>query len=546
MSEKQGWWPKWFPYPIAWIRTIYLLFVIACSAYLLKIFGFWAILLGIATSAVAPDITLFVLICLFVVFLIPSLLLAFPNHWCLLVFHRESFPDRPKIPLWIPRWRSWRQAINGWLISSICILACFFVLLPEMAFSDAFYVAYGPQYLASQQRFANIIAVVWIATSTLLYHWDYLVYTEVIARPKWFPHPLTWLKAAFVFSPVTLLIFSWPNRGTSGLFAGTDRLWMVPGEVLALVLVFACTIALLRQTIALIFYRQSLTPTQPWKLWIPQRRFWERTALIMWTWIVSSIVSLALVPWVFKDYIDEVHSRLFDVYFLGNAIAWVVAAYIYHFNRLYRRSQKFRGASTSIQRWVIYPRSWLKTCFLYAMLLLSAKATAALWNLAYQIPPLPKPMAFVAWEILFISSVTSPIWTIAIVHHLYRLIFERRQLRSIPIARRWFPPARSWREGWRGWRNAIVASLPVTLTLYISYGREPLPEEFTITYLLAAIYWTFAVAYLYQFDWLRDRPRCPLPKPKAATRPLDPIAIELNQLRGQLGFTQIKPPRREP
>lgn len=489
--------------------------------------------------------TLFSIVFLTGFILIPTFLIVFPDHWLRLAFDRPSFPSQPKTPLWFPRWCSWRQGLNGWLIFGVSTFICLVILL-IVDFSFFFNPPSSYYFSREPDPVVDTVSAIWVVIFAILYHWDYLVYTEVIARPKWFPHPLTWLKAAFVFSPVTLLIFSWPNRGTSGLFAGTDRLWMVPGEVLALVLVFACTIALLRQTIALIFYRQSLTPTQPWKLWIPQRRFWERTALIMWTWIVSSIVSLALVPWVFKDYIDEVHSRLFDVYFLGNAIAWVVAAYIYHFNRLYRRSQKFRGASTSIQRWVIYPRSWLKTCFLYAMLLLSAKATAALWNLAYQIPPLPKPMAFVAWEILFISSVTSPIWTIAIVHHLYRLIFERRQLRSIPIARRWFPPARSWREGWRGWRNAIVASLPVTLTLYISYGREPLPEEFTITYLLAAIYWTFAVAYLYQFDWLRDRPRCPLPKPKAATRPLDPIAIELNQLRGQLGLTQIKPPRREP
>jgi hypothetical protein len=231
-------------------------------------------------------------------------------------------------------------------------------------------------------------------------------------------------------------------------------------------------------------------------------------------------------------------------------------------------------------KWIPYPSSWLRALLLILVLgpVGSLMATLGLWGSLLAVfagstgsIALPAVYAGLASgvAVLFI-----PTLILAYVYHIFTLIFDATSLsKNHP---RQFPTWSSWREGLLG---VIIMGVSISIAFAVlfwyhpylltdrhwveSYFWEDRSSRIPIRFLLTkeeqeeivafwATIWLGSSAYLYQWDYLvrqkRDRQQ---KRQKALTEnfsqakktvksEVDPVDIELNKLRGEMGLHKMK------
>jgi hypothetical protein len=111
----------------------------------------------------------------------------------------------------------------------------------------------------------------------------------------------------------------------------------------------------------------------------------------------------------------------------------------------------------------------------------------------------------------------------------------------------WFPGWLSWREGINGSIVLVVELLSTSLfVVFLAVTIDSTESEAGRIFVLRVLAFFFIVAaYLYHYDFLVRQRRAARLARKYSTAmsapvPVDPVDVELNQLRGQMGLTQMR------
>jgi hypothetical protein len=215
-------------------------------------------------------------------------------------------------------------------------------------------------------------------------------------------------------------------------------------------------------------------------------------------------------------------------------------------------------------KWIPYPISWLRTLLLILVLgsLGSLISVVGLWTILWTFFE-SSIGAITPWNACINLAIVAaflliPTTVLAYIYHIFTLIFDAQSLSAKHP--REFPTWQSWREGLTG---VIVMGISISIAFavclwyhpHVLFSRKFLTraeQEAIIN--CFAIAWVIAAAYLYQWDYLARQKRQrqqnrrkslaqnasqiqKLDKPKD---PVNPIDIELNKLRGEMGLHQIK------
>ena len=146
--------PKWFPYPLCWVKAIALFAYLGVAFRISLFWGIISVASGVKSEA------------LLVVLFLPFLLLAIVHHICIGAKSKWH---------WFPNWCSWRTSINALIIG---LLACLIAVLIFYPLSNEFSSQILDYDLLTQQELENdavwytIIALI---IAAYLYHYDYLV-----------------------------------------------------------------------------------------------------------------------------------------------------------------------------------------------------------------------------------------------------------------------------------------------------------------------------------------------------------------------------------
>jgi hypothetical protein len=135
--------PKWFPYPVCWLKSLTLLVYLGLT---LRVTVFWGAVGTIASYDPLPTV---LGMCL------PFVLLAVTHHICIAAKSKSD---------WLLRWSSWQTAINAVIVAVAAILFAFAIVLP---FCD-------DPYHPSQEVINWFMGLTWFFAA-YLYHYDYLV-----------------------------------------------------------------------------------------------------------------------------------------------------------------------------------------------------------------------------------------------------------------------------------------------------------------------------------------------------------------------------------
>ncbi len=109
-------WPRWFPYPVNWLRSGLALFFVVVVTYTLLILGFYGAVGTNITNHIAP-----VVIGVVLGLLLPTFFLA--------VVHKSLFLRH--LPGWFPRWSSWYEGA----IITVGSLLTLLVMMPFTRFA---------------------------------------------------------------------------------------------------------------------------------------------------------------------------------------------------------------------------------------------------------------------------------------------------------------------------------------------------------------------------------------------------------------------------
>ncbi|WP_416671559.1 hypothetical protein [Egbenema bharatensis] len=134
--------PKWFPYPSAWLKAISLLIYLG---FCIRITLFWGVMgSGFSLSIIPAALGL---VC-------PFLLIAVAHH---ILLGKEIAPH------WLPRWASWKTALNAFIVSLISVGVAVAIVLP-LALTE-------PAYFSIQTQ-THWYTVISITVAAYLYHYD--------------------------------------------------------------------------------------------------------------------------------------------------------------------------------------------------------------------------------------------------------------------------------------------------------------------------------------------------------------------------------------
>lgn len=160
--SKKSFWPRWFPYPISWIKAFVLLFLFSLTIWLLYFLGLWTMLISETFATIKPLLGFLIAIPF-----IQVILIAYFYH--IFGIWKKYITLPRKWPRCFPTWISWREGINGIIIIIISTLFSILIMMPWI------YYHRNNVYKINNPKIAEIITLIWFVSSAYIYHYDYLI-----------------------------------------------------------------------------------------------------------------------------------------------------------------------------------------------------------------------------------------------------------------------------------------------------------------------------------------------------------------------------------
>lgn len=193
--------------------------------------------------------------------------------------------------------------------------------------------------------------------------------------------------------------------------------------------------------------------------------------------------------------------------------------------------------------WIPYPSPWLRVLSLFP--LLPGAALTALW-----------PFIFLAWHEDNSPSAIALLYILCVIvlsillytegHHW----LQSRKNRQPP---RWFPHRSSW---WAGFYAVLVLNVALVVALLLAISpNSPYDTQAQIerANTLSFLVWFVTAAYCFQAELLIRRrffskkfASTPKVNRRNSARYIDPVEVDLNQMRGDLGLHKMRNPQKKP
>ena len=173
-------WPKWFPYPSAWLRTFALLLWIAV---VLRITGFWSLVLG-GTLALITERLELLLSFLGLGLIVSVLVLSYLHHF---LFGKSP----PQYPQWLPSPRSLWEGFYAPIVILVAFVPVVIILVPFFLPNCSYTITEQLEYCVEltrrelanyEYRMAQIGALIWLISALYLYQADYLIRQRVAPK----------------------------------------------------------------------------------------------------------------------------------------------------------------------------------------------------------------------------------------------------------------------------------------------------------------------------------------------------------------------------
>jgi hypothetical protein len=171
-------WPAWFPYPSSWLRTFAL---VLWMAVILRITGFWSVVLGGVLAAITEHLGL-VLSILGLGLLVSILAYSYLHHF---LFGKPL----PRYPRWLPSPRSLWEGVYAPIVMLLAFVAVLLILVPFLIptcnYGTVEQIDYcleltGRELVKYEYRMAQIGGVIWLITASYLYQAEYLTWKRLI------------------------------------------------------------------------------------------------------------------------------------------------------------------------------------------------------------------------------------------------------------------------------------------------------------------------------------------------------------------------------
>ncbi|MEM1171072.1 MAG: hypothetical protein AAGJ08_18830 [Cyanobacteria bacterium P01_H01_bin.35] len=118
--------PIWFPYPISWLKSLFLLI---WTVIIIRIFGFWSGIIGLILSEIAESQTL-ILKATGLGLILSILVLSYVDH---IFFGKKPFS---RYPIWVPHPVSIWQGFYGHIVIVLASIILMIILLPFLSICD--------------------------------------------------------------------------------------------------------------------------------------------------------------------------------------------------------------------------------------------------------------------------------------------------------------------------------------------------------------------------------------------------------------------------
>lgn len=158
--------------------------------------------------------------------------------------------------------------------------------------------------------------------------------------------------------------------------------------------------------------------------------------------------------------------------------------------------------------WIPSPTAWMSSLLLIILM----RGLAVLVRIIFQMGDSVMAVSPKLRIVLYFVALLSPIFVIAIAHHLLNLILERFYPNTRPpeisSTLGQSPGLMSWWEGFYGWMTIALAMVVSTMIQVISLPSDDLYNmlgwwnELKDLFTLPTLYQVIAAAYLYQFEHL--------------------------------------------
>ncbi|MGK7922845.1 MAG: hypothetical protein AB4080_22875 [Trichodesmium sp.] len=124
--------PIWFPYPISWLKSLFLLI---WTVIIIRIFGFWSGIIGLILSEITGSETL-LLKAIGLGLILSILVFSYIDH----IFYNKNifFSKKPfsKYSIWVPRPISIWQGFYGHIVIVLASIIVIIILLPFLSICD--------------------------------------------------------------------------------------------------------------------------------------------------------------------------------------------------------------------------------------------------------------------------------------------------------------------------------------------------------------------------------------------------------------------------
>ncbi len=118
--------PIWFPYPISWLKSLFLLI---WTVIIIRIFGFWSGIIGLILSEIAGSETL-ILKATGLGLILSILVFSYIDH---IFFGKKPFS---RYPIWVPHPVSIWQGFYGHIVIVLASIILMIILLPFLSICD--------------------------------------------------------------------------------------------------------------------------------------------------------------------------------------------------------------------------------------------------------------------------------------------------------------------------------------------------------------------------------------------------------------------------
>jgi hypothetical protein len=171
-------WPVWFPYPSSWLRTFALL---VWMAVILRIAGFWSVVLGGVLAAITAHLGLALSI-LGLGLLVSILAYSYLHHF---LFGKPV----PRYPRWLPSPSSLWEGIYAPIVMLLAFVVVLLILVPFLIptcnYQTVEQIDYcleltGRELVKYEYRMAQIGTVIWLIIASYLYQAEYLIRKRLI------------------------------------------------------------------------------------------------------------------------------------------------------------------------------------------------------------------------------------------------------------------------------------------------------------------------------------------------------------------------------